>query len=47
MDKKTNQLVTSSVEAEARMVMINMKNLLEAAGSGLDKRMFMKITRVI
>lgn len=37
MDKDTNKLVSGSLEVEARQVMTNMKNILQAAGSGMDK----------
>lgn len=40
MEKDTNKLVTGSLEVEARQVMTNMKNILQAAGSGLDKRKY-------
>lgn len=38
MDKNTMKLANSTVEEEARMVMVSMKEILEAAGSGMDKR---------
>lgn len=43
MDKETNKLVTGSVEVEARQVMTNMRNILQAAGSGMDKRKHMQV----
>jgi 2-iminobutanoate/2-iminopropanoate deaminase len=37
IDPKTNQAVTSGIEAETRQVMENLKAILEAAGSSLDR----------
>ncbi len=37
LDPKTGQPVRDSVEAEARQVMENLKAILEAAGSSLDR----------
>lgn len=37
IDPKTNQAVTAGIEAETRQVMENLKAILEAAGSSLDR----------
>ena len=37
IDPKTNELVSGGVGSETRQVMENLKSILEAAGSGLDK----------
>jgi 2-iminobutanoate/2-iminopropanoate deaminase len=37
LDPAVNQVVEGGIEAETRQVMTNLKNVLEAAGSGLDK----------
>lgn len=36
INPKTNELVTGSIEAQARQVLENLKAVLEAAGSSLD-----------
>ena len=36
IDPKTNNLVEGGIEAEARQVLTNLKNVLEAAGSSLE-----------
>lgn len=37
IDPKTNELISGGVGTETRQVMENLKSILEAAGSGLDK----------
>lgn len=37
LDPKTGQMVEGGVEAEARQALINLKAILEAGGSGLEK----------
>lgn len=37
IDPKTGDLVPGGIEAETRQSLVNIKNLLEAAGSSLDK----------
>jgi 2-iminobutanoate/2-iminopropanoate deaminase len=37
IDPQTGNLVSGGIEAETRQVLSNIKNLLEAAGSGMDK----------
>jgi len=37
LDPQTGNLVTGGIEAETCQVMANLKHILEAAGSGLDK----------
>ena len=37
LDPKTGQMVEGSVEAEARQALTNLKAILEAGGSGLEK----------
>jgi 2-iminobutanoate/2-iminopropanoate deaminase len=37
LDPQTGNLVTGGIEAETRQVLTNLKHILEAAGSGLDK----------
>jgi 2-iminobutanoate/2-iminopropanoate deaminase len=37
IDPSTQNLVEGGVEAETRQVLTNIKNILEAAGSGMDK----------
>jgi 2-iminobutanoate/2-iminopropanoate deaminase len=37
IDPKTNDLVTGGIGRETRQVLENLKSILEAAGSGLDK----------
>lgn len=37
IDPRTNELVSGGVGSETRQVMENLKSILEAAGSGLDK----------
>lgn len=36
IDPATNELVAADVESQTRQVLTNLKNVLEAAGSGLD-----------
>ena len=36
VDPKTSEIVPGGIEAETRQVLINIKNILEAAGSSLD-----------
>jgi 2-iminobutanoate/2-iminopropanoate deaminase len=37
LDPSTMELVTGGVEAQARQVLTNLKHVLEAAGSGMDR----------
>jgi 2-iminobutanoate/2-iminopropanoate deaminase len=37
LDPQNGNLVAGGIEAETRQVLTNLKNVLEAAGSGLDK----------
>ena len=37
LDPQTGSLVAGGIEAETRQVLTNLKHVLEAAGSGLDK----------
>jgi 2-iminobutanoate/2-iminopropanoate deaminase len=37
LDPRTGELVAGGVEAETRQVLTNLKNVLEAAGSGLPR----------
>jgi len=37
LDPQSGNLVTGGIEAETRQVLTNLKNILEAAGSGLSK----------
>jgi 2-iminobutanoate/2-iminopropanoate deaminase len=37
IDPATNAMVTGSIEEETEQVLINLKNVLESAGSSLDK----------
>ena len=41
LDKNTNQLVGDGVENETHQVMKNMEIILNAAGSGFDKRNYL------
>ena len=36
IDPSTNELVAADVESQTRQVLTNLKNVLEAAGSGMD-----------
>ncbi len=37
LDPQTNEIVAGGIEAETRQVLTNLKHVLEAAGSSLDK----------